>query len=248
MAGVPEPYYHDGQVTLWHGDALGRALAEIWCQADALVTDPPYGINSSRKRGTWTMPNGRLGRIHGDLDTTIRDQALTDWGFIHGWAWDRPAVVFGDLRLVPPDHTRKVLVYRKPPDAGTHGAVAGFRHDIEAVYLMGRPGLWPTGLGGRSSVLETGARSVGNPTGMAARYGHVHAKPVDVMEELVGGALEAVDHTTDGDVTVADPFAGAGSTIIAARNLGAKVLAVEIDLRNCERIVHRLKQGSLEFS
>lgn len=144
--------------------------------------------------------------------------------------------------------TRKVLVYRKPPDSGTHGAVAGFRHDLEAVYLMGRPGLWPTALGGRSSVLETGARAVGSPSGMAARYGHQHAKPVDLMEELVGSALEAVDHTTQETVTVADPFAGAGSTIVAARNLGARVLAVELEERNCARIVQRLKQGSLEFT
>jgi site-specific DNA-methyltransferase (adenine-specific) len=154
--------------------------------------------------------------------------------------------MFGDVRMASPVNTRKTLIYQKPPDAGTHGAVAGFRHDIEAVYLMGRQGVWPTAIGGRSSVLTTGARSVGGPGGPAARYGHQHAKPVDVMEELVRLTMWSVKAHTQ-PWTVADPFAGSGSTIVAARNLGLRVLAVELEEPNCERIVARLKQGALSF-
>jgi site-specific DNA-methyltransferase (adenine-specific) len=215
------PYYADDTVTLYLGDC--REMTE-WLAADVLVTDPPYGIGYGRKRGTWAMPADRPATIAGDADTAPRDWVLAQW--------PRPAMVFGDLKLRPAG-TRKTLVYRKPPDSGTHGALAGFRHDIEAVYLLGR---WPAALGGSSSVIESRARMVGGSVGPAARYGHPHAKPVDVMETLIAAWPPGV---------VADPFAGSGSTLIAARNLGRKAIGVEIDERYCERAARRLCQDVL---
>ena len=44
MVALPDPYYDDGQVTLYQGDAL--KLAELLEeQATVVVTDPPYGID-----------------------------------------------------------------------------------------------------------------------------------------------------------------------------------------------------------
>jgi site-specific DNA-methyltransferase (adenine-specific) len=226
------PYYADELVTLYHGDC--REIA-AWFAADVLVTDPPYGIAYDRRRGsTWTkrtnrpngfaMPVDRPTQIGNDEDTALRDWMLEAWA-------TRPAVVFGDLKLARPAGTVKTLIYRKPPDSGTHGAIAGFRHDIEAVYLIGDG--WPAGVGGRSSILESGARTVGSPSGMAARYGHPHAKPVDVMEDLIRACPPGV---------IADPSAGAGSTLIAARNLGRRAIGVELEEHYCERAARRLSQ------
>lgn len=225
-----EPYYTDEHVTLFHGDC--REVTE-WLNADVLVADPPYGIGwhtselGSRRRGKRVAPSRANAGIQGDQDTSVRDAALEMWG-------DRPAAVFGALTLAPPAGTRQVLVYRKPPDSGARGATAGFQRDIEAVYLVGP---WPSGIGGRTSILSTAARMVGGTSGIAARYGHPHAKPVDVLEELLG---------TFRPGKVADPFAGSGSTLIAARNLGRQAIGVELEEQHCERIALRLAQTVLE--
>lgn len=217
-----DPYYVDDSVTLWHGDC--REITD-WLTADVLVTDPPYGRNW-RQGDNLPRPNRRAksqgrGGIAGDATTEVRDRALALWG-------DRPAIVFGDLMLSPPAGTKLVGVYHKPLDAGVRGAIGGFRRDAEAIYLLGR---WPSGVGGRSSVLSTGARSLGNPYGVAARSGHSLAKPVDVMEELIAACPDGV---------LADPFAGSGSTLVAARNLGRRAIGVELEERHCRTIARRL--------
>ena len=226
------PYWSGDGITLYLGDC--REITE-WLAAEVLVTDPPYGIGYQRERRTWkkpvnrpnpyVMPAGRATTIQGDRDTGLRDEALAMWG--------HAALAFGDLKLAPPANTAKVLIYRKPPNAGTHGTVAGFRHDIEAIYLIGK---WPVGFGGLSSVLDTGARSQGNDYSCSGRYGHPHAKPVDVMETLIHACPPGV---------IADPFAGSGSTLIAARNQGRSAIGVEIDERYAEKAARRLDQGIL---
>ncbi len=226
-----KPYYQDDQVTLYHGDCL--EITE-WLAADVLVTDPPYGVDWAANPN-WTNATGGGGHrssgnalnIANDKDTASRDAALRMWG-------TKKAVVFGDVLKHRPPSPVHMMIYAKPVDAGIRGARAGRRRDIEGIYLLGAG--WEVGVGGKSSVLTTGGRVAG-PRGMAYRAGHPHAKPVDLLEELVGLA----------DGCIADPFAGSGSTLVAARNLGRKAIGVELEERYCELIAKRLDQMCLDF-
>lgn len=219
------PYWTDGKVSLYLGDC--REVTE-WLGADVLVTDPPYG--RGWKQG-WSAKRGGVdghAGIAGDKDTGLRDWALNAWG-------DRLAVVFGDLMLAPPAGNKQTMAYRKPPGSGSKGTHAGFRRDLEAIYLVGP---WPAGIdaAGSSSLIASGARFQGGAIGCQSRYGHPHAKPVDVMETLIAACPPGV---------IADPFAGSGSTLVAARNQGRACIGVEVDERYCEMAARRLAQADL---
>ena len=215
------PYYEDDLVTLYHGDC--REVTD-WLEADVLVTDPPYG--RAWKQGDTGTARGWASDKHdgiaNDATTEARDAALALWG-------NRPALVFGDLMLGPPVGTKHVLIYDKGNDAGFTGAVAGFRRNAEGVYLLGRH---PSGLGGRSAIVATRASAGGN---LARTTGHPHTKPTDVLATLIAA--------TTG--TVADPFAGSGSTLFAAKYVGRRSVGVELEERYCEVAAKRLAQDTL---
>jgi site-specific DNA-methyltransferase (adenine-specific) len=217
------PYYADDLVTLYLGDC--REVTD-WLAADVLVTDPPYGRVRANCSGYSHGINRDGGRseVPGDLHGSQLDSILALWG-------DRPAVSFGDLMTQPPAGTKQVLIYRKPGNSGFFGAVNGYRRDVEAIYLLGR---WPRPTPQASSVITTTVRAIWSLTG---NHGHPYAKPIDVMEALI---------TTCPAGVIADPFAGSGSTLVAARNLGRKAIGVEVDERYAERAARRLSQGVLE--
>ena len=67
---------------------------------------------------------------------------------------------------------------------------------------------------------------------------HPCEKPIGMMEHIIKTS------TREGH-TVLDPFAGSGSTLRAAKNLGRKAIGFEIEEKYCEIAAERLEQGVL---
>lgn len=222
---MPEPYYTDEHVTLYLGDCL--EITE-WLAADVLVTDPPYGIGWVQPSYSFIQGGNRYctrkdDGIRNDADTSARDAVMAAMA-------GKPQLVFGSLLAAPPSGTKQVLVWRKPLNSGLFGTVGNYRRDVEAIYLVGP---WPKGQPDHSSVVK----STGS-VNQAGFTGHPHAKPVGLLERLIANCPSGV---------IADPFAGSGSTLIAARNLGRKAIGVEIEERYCELIAKRLDQLAFDF-
>jgi DNA modification methylase len=221
------PYYADDRVTLYHGDC--REITN-WLAADVLVTDPPYGIGWSK--GDWSASHNPAGHsgIKNDLDTSTRDGAIATWG-------DRPALVFGSLRAAYPAGWQRMLVFHKPTvGSGLFGNRMPWLTNWEPIFALGQ---WPDQTPGLDAVISTRSASASGYSGYVTRHGHPHAKPLDVMEQLIDACPPGV---------IADPFAGSGSTLIAARNLGRKAVGVELDERYCETIAKRLAQDVLPLA
>jgi DNA modification methylase len=212
------PYYSDDHVTLYCGDSL-EILPTL--QYDAMVTDPPYGIAWKGSAYNGARPHDGIAN---DDTTDARDAALRLCG-------DRPAIVFGSVYCAPPATTRHVAVWHKPPDSGVIGAQIGLRRDIEAVYFLGE---FAQRSVYRSSVFTSKVAGAGPH---AKAVGHPHAKPLDLMRTLI--------QMTPDDAVIVDPFAGSGSTLRAAKDLGRKAIGVEIEPQYCDAIVNRLAQEVL---
>ena len=219
---MTDPYYQDDHVTLYHGDCL--ELADLWTVADVLVTDPPYGMSYD---SGWVR--GRSRPVANDESTAARDAALELWG-------DRPWLTFGTWREPRPQGVMHLLVWDKTdgvgPGMGDLQSAFGTSH--EEIYLGG---LWRKTTTRRGSVIRT-SEAMGNPSGLVARTGHPTPKPQSLMQVLVAAAPPGV---------VTDPFAGSGSTLVAAKALGRRAIGVELEERYAEIAARRLAQDVLDF-
>jgi site-specific DNA-methyltransferase (adenine-specific) len=220
-------YYEDEFVELHLGDC--RAV-QAWTTADVLVTDPPYGIGWSKGAMKSARNSVANPGIRNDHDTSARDAALEVWGHT------KPALVFGSLRAQYPTGWNKMLIFQKAQLSGMWGNWSPWRSDWEPIFVLGE---WPKQKPLTSSVFRTSEISAGGYNGYATKTGHPHTKPQDVMTRLLETCPPGV---------IADPFAGSGATLLAARNLGRKAIGVELEEKYCELIVKRLSQQAFDFS
>ena len=218
------PYYEDDLVTLYLGDCL--EITE-WLAADVLVTDPPYGIDRAQAKGGYRGKGSQVvikNAVAGDKTAAARDGVLAAWG-------GKPAIVFGSWRVARPDATKHRLIWHKKGQA-PGPCNAPFMSQDEEIYVLGS-GFLSTSPPMRSVITTSEARSV-----EVARIGHPTPKPVGLMEVLIGRCPPGV---------IADPFAGSGATLIAARNLGRQSIGVELEERYCELISKRLSQQAFDL-
>lgn len=216
-----KPYYQDDFVTLYHNDCLEQTQ---WLEADVLVTDPPYGV--AWESGNFSNATVAIkDKIANDETPFARDAVLELWG-------KKPALVFGSWKITRPKNVNNRLIWFKSsniPGMRTH---PWFSAD-EEIYQIG------TGFVGKpeQNVLVTKDRRDG-AYGEVAKYGHPTPKPVGLMERLINKCPDGV---------IADPFAGSGATLVAARNLGRKAIGVELEEKYCEIIATRLSQQAFNF-
>jgi len=145
-------------------------------------------------------------------------------------SWQKEAVVFWSELEFPPVSSDAVAVHiwhrtnvnGKPYEPAFHFSPDGVKR--RSLVL-------------RHCAINDGATGSTNPASPAFASGHPTQKPTGVMETLIG--------LTRG--LVADPFAGSGSTLIAARNLGRRAIGVELEERYCEIAARRLAQDVLDF-
>ena len=190
-----------------------------WLAADVLVTDPPYGYAHS---SGWFGPF-RGEAIAGDDDLTTRDAALAAWGM-------RPSLVFGSWKMPKPEGTHAVLTWDKGDAAGMGDLSVPWKPNTEEVYVIGK------GFSGSrdSSILR--AQVV---TWASKGREHPNMKPLALMQALIAKCPPGV---------IADPFAGSGSTLVAAKALGRHAIGVELEERYCEIAARRLAQDVLDFT
>lgn len=150
------PYYADESVTLYHADC--RDITG-WCEADVLVTDPPYGM---AYRSGWSDAT-----VANDHNADARDMALAIWG-------PKPALVFGRWSVAHPAGTRVCLTWDKGDWPGMGDLALPWGPSTEEIYVLG------SGFIGKRK--GTIIRHTERPG--ASSY-HPSQKPVGLMENLL---------------------------------------------------------------
>jgi DNA modification methylase len=272
--GGPSPLiFSDVDCTLWHGDAL-RHLRELPDESiDAVVTSPPYGDQRTyggvppdfyaQWLGQFFLPLERilkptgsvmlnLGRIfrngeeHSYLEQTLLWLRKAGWARIDTIVWAKTKA----MPMGPPYlNNRHEFVYWLAQNTKAYRGYDEVRvpHALETVARYERGNLRGQKDGDAYTVRE---RPPLNPLGMVppsvfscsvgSEAGNPHPAPM---------ALELAEHLVrlacPPGGTVLDPFAGSGTTAVAARKHGRKTVLIEQNLGYCEFIARRLGQQSL---
>jgi len=191
-----------GDCTLYLGDCL--EVMPTLDPVDAVVTDPPYGIDYQSGYATERLWVGGR-RIANDLDCSVRDAALAQI--------DCAALVFGSRKAPLPPSCRQVLIWDKGGALGMGALDLPWKPAHEEIYVLGRGFV-----GGRNwhSVIYH------HPTQAMACNGrkHPNEKPLGLIERLLGWCPSG---------SILDPFMGSGTTGVACVKLGRKFIGIELD-------------------
>jgi DNA modification methylase len=215
---MTEPYYQEGGVTLYHGSCF-EILPELE-PAEFIVTDPPY--NAKKKYGKGTNDNRPWPEWAEWIDDFLdlaKVAAPDVFCFLSQTAFRNY------VRLGKHEPTWS-MIWHKPLSMAV--CAGQFMPHYEHIAYWGafkgpRARKW-------GSDVITGNVEVGK-----TRWDHPTPKPRDTMLKLL--------YRLKGSVI--DPFAGSGTTLIAAKELGLAAVGIEIEERHCETISKRLSQGVL---
>jgi len=247
MTTAPPPYFTDGQIRLYLGDCLSVLLSLPAESVDIVVTSPPYNMGLVPGGGGRGMYRpGATGRKatrfrdgYGDHGDAMPYGEYCDWQRrVLAECWrvarlgvfynHRPRVEHGALRDPLDGDYGLPLRQRIILDRGT-GIDVNLRHFCtrgEYLLLFAKPAfaLVSHSMSGMGDVWRVGIEA------------KVPWHPAPFPVEVPARCIEAT-----GAASVLDPFAGSGSTLLAARNAGIAGIGIDNHEPYCEGAVRRYR-------
>lgn len=241
----PTPYYEDDLVTLYHGDCREWLATQPDRSVDCVITDPPFDARThsmarSNRNGYGTSGGG--------------NRVLSGGSDVRFEAWDHPAqlALFGELgRIarrwvvsnVSTDTAFRFEVQDPPPGLRVLRIGAWIKTNPMPIVSADRPAMgWePIAYMHRVDVKPTwngGGRAANFVCPTSQGSGHPTQKPLGMVSQWVRW------FTDPGD-TILDPFAGSGTTMLAAKNEGRRAVGYEAREDFCELTAKRLAQDTL---
>lgn len=225
-----QPYYQDSLVTLYHGDC--REIISELSAVRLVVTDPPYvfGIASTAKEGKAGGWGDLMNSATWYADLLRQFRRLVENGGGAAWIFNswRSFPVLARAAYEAQWGVESLLVWDKQWIGP--GGSKGLRPSYELVALFASPTF---------AMANRGLPDIWQAQHSSYReFGHPAEKPVDLLSRII---------SESGPGAVCDPFAGSGSTLVAAKALGRRTIGIEIEERWCEVAANRCRQEVLDL-
>ena len=208
---------------------------------DLIVTDPPYGISyvpygcRNASHSNKSLPEIVCGDRYEIALSLVESLCRASLKLLKPGgclclstpAGGRQCILFAQWVSLVSSYLRckEIVIWDKMRiGLGTH-----YRKSYEPIIVAYKPG---------AKCKWNGNRSISNilrhPRPNKTMGDHPTPKPVSLMADLVSL------HSDCGDI-VLDPFAGHGSTLVAAKLLGRRYVGAELDAYHCAAISHNLE-------
>lgn len=249
-----KPFYDDGQITLYCGD-MREVVPALGLSADAIVTDPPYGETSlewDRWPEGWPKVAAAVapqmwcfGSLRMFWDKGY-DLAAGKWGLAQDVVWQKHNGTNPNNDRFRRVHELAVHFYREgTPWADLYKCpvyVPGA--SAKTVRRKKRPTHWGD-IGGALYRSEDGGPKLEESV-IYARSCHGYAvHPTQKPEAIIRPLLQ---YSVPPGGVVVDFFAGSGTTLAVAREMGLRAVGIEGKEVYCHKIVERLSQGCLALA
>lgn len=242
MPSLPEPYWQssDGVHRLYHGDCLELLPLFEAGSVDAVVTDPPY---EGMKGGTIIDHAGVTERI--EVTRTVGNE-LGDWQALAHCRRisNRGAIVFCSFHKIDEcaallGGSRKALVtwYKRNSPYSVNNSPWYQTEFAWAVQYA--PGIKWNGLKTLIDIPMLQAGCMANERFVdGGKSVHPAQKPIAVMDAVL---LPGMD-------SVCDPYAGLGTTGVAAIRKGRRCILIEKEEKYCQIAAKRLSEECCEHA
>ncbi len=227
--------YKSRYCTLFHGDAREFLPGLARDSVDLLCTDPPYGVTfrSGQRAERFDVMEGDDGSLDVPVVLKTGIHALRKHRHVYVFGY-RAEDLAGPLAL---SATTEIIWDKGNFGSGDLTSQWGTSHELILFgYREPSRSEAENGSGRLSARIRRGSIVTGNRKSGRAIVRHPTEKPVSLMRQLIESS------TIVGD-TVLDPFAGSGSTLVAAIVSGRRAIGIELESRYLKVALGRVKEA-----
>ena len=226
-----EPYFKIGGVTLYHAkteDVLGKIVQQSEC---ITISDPPYNLGYHYDECKDAMGDDEYYRfmvsVFGGCRSVIIHYPEAICRLAMAMNTPPQRIVSWVYPSNTPRQSRSIAWFNCKPD---------FRKDGQEYRNPNDPRIAKLIMQGKKARLYDWWQINQVKNVSKEKTEHPCQIPLALMERII--------RITDCD-TILDPFAGSGTTLLAAHNLGRKAVGIEMSERYCEIIAKRLVEQSI---
>ena len=248
-------FYEEELVKIYNGDAEAEMSKMDDGSVDLVVTSPPYNLKNSsgwglkgnfHKSNNWHKAHADGGLHHGyeDHDDNMPHEEYVEWQracltemmrllsprgaifYNHKWRVQR-GLIQNREDIVSGFPVRQILIWQR--SGGMNFNKGYFLPTYEVIYVICN----------KDFKLNPKANALGDVwrINQTKNIPHPAPMPYELADRIVKSSPA---------LKVLDPFAGSGTTLLAARDEGIKSVGIEINKKYCDVAVERLGENAIQ--